>query len=101
MQQDNPNVYRNPKRINAPLTIIVFPAIQFMPAISILSIGMIFNYSMEALGIAVIYFIVVGYILENSSITEVVHRFWRLGLLDNGFPRSRTVVNPLIRKYHS
>ncbi|MBE1299719.1 MAG: hypothetical protein GJ680_07415 [Alteromonadaceae bacterium] len=97
----DPNVYRMPKRINDPLTIIIFPAVQILPSLAVFGAGMVFGISLYATPVAIMWFFVCGQILKTSEITDVIHKLWMWGVLDSAIKPSKTVVNPLIRRYFS
>tara|TARA_B100000953_G_scaffold90890_1_gene74087 strand:- start:766 stop:1071 length:306 start_codon:yes stop_codon:yes gene_type:complete len=97
------NQYEFPRRINDPLMMLIFPAIQFAPAVMILVICLMFGMWKTGFGGAILVFWGVGKILQNSFFDEYVHKIWRMGLLDvmKVMRKSRTVVNPAIKRYHS
>jgi hypothetical protein len=101
MEEEDPNVYRNPKRINDPLLIFIFPAVQILPAFVILSVGMMLNKSMEGLACGILWFVVSHYVLHDDSVKDIIHRAWSLGLLDLAIKKTKTVANPFIKRYFS
>jgi len=101
MQEQDDNPYRFPRRINAPLPVIIFPAVQIMPALMILGASMVFDFGMQGLAAAAGYFFLCGQIIKNSHITTFIHKVWSLGLLDLAVQRSKSVPNPLIKRYYS
>tara|TARA_R110000868_G_scaffold408587_1_gene691978 strand:- start:449 stop:763 length:315 start_codon:yes stop_codon:yes gene_type:complete len=101
VQQDNPNEYRNPRRINDPLILIVWPAIQIAPAIALLSMGMLFKHVGIFALAAFAWFHVLGYVIRHSAPHVVLHKIWTFGVLDMVFKTTATVVDPLKKKYFS
>lgn len=98
---DDPNIYRNPKRVNHPILIFIFPAVQIMPAFVLLTAGMLLDASMKGFIAALIWFVICHYVLADDSVKDFIHKLWGLGLLDMAVKRTRTVVNPLKKRYFS
>ncbi len=98
---EDPNEYRNPKRINDPLLIFIFPAVQVLPAFVALSVGMMLGKSFEGLIAGFIWFTMAHYVLHDDSVKDFVHRLWSMGLLDLAIKQTRTVANPFIKRYFS
>ena len=101
MEEDDPNQYRNPKRINDPLLIFIFPAVQILPSFVILSVAMLMNKSMEGLAGGLMWFVASHYVLHDDSIKDFIHKAWSYGLLDLAIKQTKTVANPFIRRYFS
>ena len=101
MEDEDPNVYRNPKRINDPLLIFIFPAVQILPAFVVLSVGMLLSKSLEGLIGGFIWFVIAHYVLHDDSVKDFIHRAWSLGLLDLAIKQTKTVANPFIKRYFS
>lgn len=100
MQENDPNQYLFPRRINDPLLIFIFPAVQIVPAVGVVMVGALMGYLLYSLILSITLFVAIGKFLKDSFIDEPIHKAWKAGLLDAIAPgKSRTVANPVIKKY--
>ena len=97
-QQDNPNIYRMPHRVNAPLSVAFWDVTQIAPVFTAIGIGAVFRMMSIALVFAIAYFLIVGYFKERYARGFVRHKLWWLGL----FPiePSASVPDPMKREFH-
>ena len=49
MQENDPNQYLFPRRINDPLLIFIFPAIQIIPTVGVVMVGALMDYLLYSL----------------------------------------------------
>jgi len=101
MQAKDENTYRNPKRINEPTTIIIFPALQIVPILVVMGCGMVLDQTKLALYFSIGWFYLSRYFLKHSSPEVLLHMLWAKGILDIAVKQTKTCVNPLIKRYHS
>ncbi|MBW8191376.1 type IV conjugative transfer system protein TraL [Neiella marina] len=98
MKQNDPNLYRIPHRVNAPISVIFWNASQIVPVIAAIGIGAVFKMMSFAIVFAVVYFLVVGHFEERYARGFVKHKLWWMGM----FPieNSPSVPDPMKREFH-
>lgn len=102
MQEHDPNKYQFPRRINDPLLIFIFPAIQIIPSVGTVLVGALMDYLLYSLILGIGLFVGIGKFLENGFIDEPIHKIWRKGFLDAIAPgKSKTVANPVVKKFYN
>jgi hypothetical protein len=95
--------YNFPRRINDPTLIAIFPIKQILPTVFILIVGTYSGAFWPALLGSALTFWSIGKVLKNSYFDVIIHKYWAKGLLDVmvGFAQTRTVVNPLVKRFYS
>jgi hypothetical protein len=97
------DIYNFPRRINDPTLIAVFPIKQILPTVLVLLIGAYLGAFWPAFAMSALTFWGIGSVLKNSYFDVIIHKLWSKGLLDVmvGISKTRTVVNPLSRRFFS
>ena len=101
MSEEHPDYYKFPRRINDPTMVYVFPFAQIVPTVIVIMIMAYIGQTVAGVIVGLVIFFVVGKILEKGHIDEPIHSLWQRGLLDIlvAFQGSRTVVNPVIKRF--
>ena len=97
----DPNEYINPYSVNQPLLLYKFPIFQAGPSLAILLGSLPFDFFVEGLILSCLWFIGAHYLLTDERVNETIHRLWSYGLLDILVKYSKSIPNPLIKRFFS
>tara|TARA_R110000744_G_scaffold57431_1_gene120627 strand:+ start:20781 stop:21095 length:315 start_codon:yes stop_codon:yes gene_type:complete len=95
---DNPFQYRMPKRINEPLTLILWPMHYVLMPIMCFGFGILINKPMELLTFGLIWFFTLKYTEERYSRGFILHFLWWHGALPF-LKKSKYIPDPYSREY--
>ena len=98
MSQD-PNQYRNPKRINDPLLIFAWPAPKVMPALCLIGASMIIGYIKFFLILAVGLWFLYGFLSARYAPGIILHYLWWSGLTTGLTKECSIIPDPLKREF--
>ena len=97
---ENPNEYRNPKRINEPLTLILWPMHHILPPMMMLGLGLVFGNPILLVLIGMIWFYLIRYIEARYPRGYLLHYWWYNGLSAGFLKETRSVPDPFKRKFY-
>lgn len=96
---NDPNYYRNPKRINDPLLIFAWPMPQVMPCFMLLGASMLIGYFLFFLGLCVVWWIAYGVISARFAPGVILHYMWWHGLTTGLTKEVPTIPDPMKREF--
>lgn len=100
MNTDNPNLYRNPKRINDPTLIFAWPMNKVMPCMCLLGASMLLGHFLFFLGLSVAWWILYGYLSERFAPGIIFHYLWWHGWTTGLSDECSIVPDPLKREFY-
>ena len=99
MSSQNPNTYRNPRRINEPLLIFAWPLPKVMPVFCFVGMSMIVGFFTFFMTLSVIWWIVYGQLEDRGGISAIFHFLWWHGWTTGLTDESSTIPDPMKREF--
>lgn len=99
MNRNNPNEYRNPRRINEPLLIFAWPAPKVMPCLCLLGAAMIIGHIKFFLGLCIVWWILYGYLTERHAPGIILHYLWWSGWTTGLTKECSIIPDPMKREF--
>lgn len=96
MSEENPNEYRIPKRINEPLTLIIWPTHHILPVFMSIATGVVFDDFVIHVSIGIGWFFLIREIERRYPKGYLMHRFWWAGLINK---ETKSIPDALKREY--
>lgn len=99
MQKDDPFSYRLPKRINEPLTLIIWPIHYVLVPLMCIGFGIIIDKSFELIIVGVVWFFVLKYVETRYPKGFLNHFLYWKGL-SFYMPESKYTPNSFKREFY-
>ncbi len=100
MSDENPNVYRMPRRVNDPILLFIFPVKHVMPLFIALVASIIMGNTALYIGLGLAWFFILDYIDTRYQPGYLFHRLWWMGLTKGFMKETKTVPDAMKREFH-
>lgn len=97
--ENDPNTYRNPFRVNEPLTLVGVPLVQALPFIGCLGLGFVTQSFFEYLLVGIFWYNLISYTDKKYYAGYLRHQLWWKGLLPGLTKETKTVQDPMKREF--
>lgn len=98
---NDPNAYQNPFRVNNPLLLYIFPMFQALPTLLLILGSIPFGFELQGFVLGLMWFVVAHYVLNDEKVNISIHVLWSYGLADLLVKPSKSIPNPLVKRYYS